>query len=120
MAPQGLGRLPFSRYRTASGFVFVSGTIGRDATDKIQLDDVAAQTEQVLQNIQHQLALAGTALSRVVKLTAFVTDITLFDTVNAVCRRSFRDHQPFGACVAVDRLPDPEALVEIEVTSLVY
>ena len=107
---------PFSSAVAYGDLVFVSGTIGRDPkTRQIAEGDVGAQTRQALENVQQQLALAGSALDKALKVTVFVTDMALFNDMNQVYRQFFPADPPARSCVAVVALPDPTALVEIEI-----
>jgi 2-iminobutanoate/2-iminopropanoate deaminase len=107
--------LPFSVAVGYGPFVFLSGLVGRDpASGRMALDDIAAQTRQTLQNLASQLVAAGSSLEQVLKVTVFLTDMGLFAAMNEVYRSFFRIDPPARSCVQVVRLPDPEALVEIE------
>src|SRR5260370_42309459 len=60
----------------AGSLLFISGQLGMDATGKlVDHDDVAAQAEQALRNIELLLAANGASLIDVVKVTVYVTDI---------------------------------------------
>jgi 2-iminobutanoate/2-iminopropanoate deaminase len=107
--------MPFSVAVGYGPFVFLSGLVGRDpASGRMALGDIAAQTRQTLQNLASQLVAAGSSLEQVLKVTVFLTDMGLFAAMNEVYRSFFRIDPPARSCVQVVRLPDPEALVEIE------
>ncbi|MGC9332737.1 MAG: RidA family protein [Anaerolineae bacterium] len=106
---------PFSRVVGYGGLVFVSGTVGRDpATGKIA-EDIGEQTRQVLENIEAQLAMAGTARDRVLKTTVFLVDMGSFEKMNRAYSGFFGQDPPARSCVEVRALPDREALIEVEV-----
>jgi 2-iminobutanoate/2-iminopropanoate deaminase len=107
--------LPFSPAVTFGPFVFVSGIVGRNhSTGEISIGDIEAQTRQAMENIRHQLELAGSSLERVLKVTIFLTDMKLFKKMNESYCTFFADDFPARSCVEVSAVPDPEALVEIE------
>ena len=115
-APAAIG--PYSQAVRAGGFVFVSGQIPFDPeTMQFVSQDVAAQTEQVLRNVQAILAAAGTSLEQVVKTTVFLADMGDFAAMNEVYGRFFATHPPARATVQAARLPK-DARVEIEVIAL--
>jgi 2-iminobutanoate/2-iminopropanoate deaminase len=96
--------------------VFVSGTIGRDPeTGEIARGDMFAQTRQTMANIDAQLRQAGLSQDCVLKVTVYVTDMSAFGEMNRAYSGYFRGGFPTRSCVGVSALPDPEALVEIEV-----
>ena len=69
MAPAAIG--PYSQGIKANGFLFLSGQIALDPTSgEVVGDEVRAQTEQVLKNLEVVLTAAGSSLAAVVKTTA--------------------------------------------------
>ena len=67
--------------------------------------DVAAQTAQVLANLQAVLAAAGCAWKDVVKTTIFLTDLADFATVNDLYGKALGDTKPARSTVQVAGLP---------------
>ena len=114
-APAAVG--PYSQAIKVNGLLFCSGQIALDpATGSLKGEDVASQTEQVMQNIAAVLAAAGASFDDVVKTTCYLTDINDFARFNAVYG-SFFTGKPARSCVAVSALPKG-ALVEVEVTAV--
>ena len=108
--------LPFSSVVGFENLIFVSGLVGRDPeTGKIATGDIVEQTRQTLSNVEHQLAQAGLSLQHVMKATVFITDMRMVQKMNQVYVSFFESGLPARSCVQVVALPDPEALVEIEV-----
>jgi 2-iminobutanoate/2-iminopropanoate deaminase len=106
---------PFSEAVIYGGLVFGSGAIGRHPqTGEIARGDIAAQTKQTMENIRHQLQLAGTCLDQVLKVTIFILDMSLFEIMNEAYRSFFPADPPARSCVEVTSLADKDALVEIE------
>jgi 2-iminobutanoate/2-iminopropanoate deaminase len=93
--------------------------VGRDpATGAIAKGDITGQTLQTMRNIGGALEKAGSGFDRAVKATIFITDMERFGEMNKAYRSYFDDDPPARSCVEVSRLPDPEALVEIELIAL--
>jgi 2-iminobutanoate/2-iminopropanoate deaminase len=115
-APKAIG--PYSQAVVGGGLVFVSGQIPLDpATGALVAGDFAAEVERVLANLDAVLAGAGCTRDRVIKATAFVTDLSLFSTFNEVYGKFFGDHRPARAVVQVAALPRG-ARVEVEAVAL--
>ena len=111
-APAAIG--PYSQAVKAGGFLFCSGQVAFDpATMELVGDDVAQQTERVMDNLAAVLEAAGTSFAGVVRTTIYLTTMDHFAAVNEVYGRRLDDHQPARAAVAVRELPKG-ALVEID------
>ncbi|MGE4248728.1 MAG: RidA family protein [Parvibaculaceae bacterium] len=95
--------------------VHVSGCVPVDlATGTLVGTDVAAQTRQVLKNLERVLVAAGSSLDRVVKTTVFLTAQGDFATMNAVYAEVFGSWLPARSTVVVAALARPGFQVEIE------
>ncbi len=111
-APAALG--PYSQAIRWGDLIFVSGQIPIDpATSQVVGDDVAAQTERVLQNLAAVLEAAGASLGQVLKTTVYLRDLNDFGKMNEVYARFFSEQPPARATVQVARLPR-DVSVEIE------
>jgi 2-iminobutanoate/2-iminopropanoate deaminase len=85
--------------------VFVSGQLPVDPhTGEKRIGSIEEQTEQALQNLRGVLVAAGSDLDHVVKTTVYVSDITLWDRVNAVYATVFGQHRPARAVVPTKAL----------------
>jgi 2-iminobutanoate/2-iminopropanoate deaminase len=93
--------------------VFCSGQIPLTPDGALIEGDVAAQTRQVLTNLQAVLTAAGSSLDQVVKTTVFLADMGDFAAMNAVYAEFFPANPPARSTVQVARLPR-DARVEIE------
>ena len=110
-APAAIG--PYSQAIKAGGFVFTSGQIALDpATGSLKGDNIAAQTEQVMQNLSAVLEAAGSSFDKVIKTTCFLSDIADFAAFNEVYSK-YITTAPARSCVSVKDLPKA-ALVEVE------
>lgn len=111
-APAAIG--PYSQAVRAGNLLFCSGQIPLDpATMQLVGADAAAQTAQVMKNLGAVLAAGGLSFENVVRTTIFLTTMNDFAAVNEVYGRSFPQHKPARATVAVKELPKG-ALVEID------
>ena len=114
-APAPVG--PYSQAIAATGkMIFVSGQIAIDPTsgEIVGDGDVAAQTQQVMQNLGEVLKAAGANFEHVVKTSVFLVDMNDFVTVNRVYSQFFDEATaPARACVQAARLPK-DVLVEVE------
>ena len=83
------------------GLVFVSGQLPIDPQSGRKLSEapVEAQVLQALQNLAAILEANGSRLDRVLKVTVYVSDIALWDRVNAVYAKFFGAHRPARAVV---------------------
>ena len=103
-APAPIG--PYNQSVKANGFLFISGQIAIDpATGNIDATDIEGETHQVMKNLAAILAEAGLDFSAVVKTTIFLSDMSLFATVNAIYAEYFIGDHPARETVAVKGLP---------------
>jgi reactive intermediate/imine deaminase len=109
----------YSRAVRIGPHVWVSGTTATDAEGRVVAPgDAAAQTRQVLENVQAVLARAGARLSDVVRTRMYVRDIRDWEAIGRVHGEYFGSIRPAATMVEVSRLIDPDLLVEIEVDAL--
>ncbi|MCX7049239.1 MAG: RidA family protein [Candidatus Sumerlaeota bacterium] len=112
MAPPPIG--PYSPGTRVDNFLFISGQLPIDMkTKKMAGADIAAQTHQVLKNIQFLLEAAGATLGHCVKTTIYMKNLGDFKAMNDVYAQYFVVDPPARACVEVARLPY-DSLIEIE------
>ncbi|HZS02513.1 MAG TPA: RidA family protein [Chloroflexota bacterium] len=96
--------------------VFLSGQVARDLErNVVGRGDVRAQTRQALEHIRTILQAHGATLQDVVKLTVYLTDMTLAGATAEVRREYWPTDGPASTLVAVSALGDPDILVEIDV-----
>jgi len=102
-APAAIG--PYSQAIRAGNLLFLSGQIPLDpATGNLVEGGVEAQTRQVFRNIGEILKAAGSDLTRVLKMTVYISDIEFWSAVNAVYARVMGEHRPARAMVPVKEL----------------
>ncbi|MCO5250798.1 MAG: RidA family protein [Candidatus Kapabacteria bacterium] len=96
----------YSPALVSGGLVFVSGILPIDpyAGTKLNDKDFATQTEQVLANLELILNEAGSSLSKLLKVTVYVTNISDWDEFNRLYAAKLGDHKPARTVVPVPEL----------------
>ena len=104
----------------ANGFVFTAGQIAIDPdTGKLIEGSFKDRVEQVFKNLSAILEHAGTDLSKVVKFTVFLTDMSYYGDVNDVFNVWLDEaNAPARSLVAVKGLP-ADTDVEIECIAII-
>jgi 2-iminobutanoate/2-iminopropanoate deaminase len=119
-APAPVG--PYNQAIMAKGqMLFIAGQIPLDpqTNQVVGGEDVQAQTEQVMANIEAILKAAGANWQNIVKTTVFLADMEDFAAMNAVYARYFdAATAPARAAVQVARLPK-DVRVEIECIAMI-
>jgi enamine deaminase RidA (YjgF/YER057c/UK114 family) len=106
----------YSRAVVDGDWVFVSGTTGFDYASMTIADDVVAQCEQCLKNIEAALVQAGSSLADVVRVTYVLPRADDFPACWPVLRRCFGEVRPAAMMISAG-LADPRMRIEIEVTA---
>jgi 2-iminobutanoate/2-iminopropanoate deaminase len=107
----------YSQGLRAGDFIFVSGQGPLDpATGQIVGDTVEEQTARVLENIKAILEAGEASMADVVKVTAHLSDLSLFERYNKVYARYFPDPKPTRTTVGSQLLG---ILVEIDAIAYV-
>jgi enamine deaminase RidA (YjgF/YER057c/UK114 family) len=106
----------YSRAVVDGEWIFVSGTTGFDYDSMTIADDVVAQAEQCLKNIQSALAQAGGAFTDVVRVVYVLPNAADFPACWPTLRRYFGDVRPAAMMISAG-LADPRMRIEIEVTA---
>lgn len=114
----------FPHMKRAGDFLFVSGTSSRRADNTIagaECDlmgtthlDIRVQTRAVIENIRDILQSAGTQLSEVVEISAYLVNMNDFAGYNEVYGEFFGYDGPTRTTVAVHQLPHPHLLIEMK------
>lgn len=110
----------YSRAVRVGDEVHVSGTTATDDDgDLVGVGDPYTQTKQAIANVAHTLEDAGATLDDVVRTRMYVTDIDNWETIGRAHREAFGRARPATSMVQVERLIDPEMVVELEVEARV-
>ena len=114
-APAPIG--PYNQAIVHNGLLYMSGQIAIDpVTGELVQESLAAETHQVMRNLQAVLDAAGTNFSKAIKTTIFLSDMSLFAEVNSIYGSYFDGHFPARETVAVKGLPKG---VNVEISMLV-
>lgn len=102
-APEPIGH--YSSAVVHNGLVFVSGQLPRNAvTGEVETGAIELQTELALRNVEDILKAAGSDLNQVLQFTIYVSEMELWDKVNAVYASVLGEHKPARAIVPVKDL----------------
>lgn len=100
---------------SAGPLLFIAGQIPIDVDGNlVGKGDVAAQCEQVLKNIETIVKANGATMADIVKVTAYVTDISSLDKIAPVRLRYFPKDGPASVLVEVSRLVEPDIMLEMD------
>lgn len=103
-APAPIG--PYSQAIVKGDTVYVSGQIPLNAfTGQLEIDSIEQATHRILQNIQLLLKESGMDMEHIVKCSIFMTDLGLFQQMNAVYASYFSVTPPARETVQVSALP---------------
>ena len=110
----------YSRAVRVGNIVEVSGTTAVDGDTLVGKDDVYEQTKFIFQKIEKALKEAGAEMNDVTRTRMYVTDIDLqWEQVAKAHAEFFSEIKPVTTMVEVNKLINPDLLVEIEVTAVV-
>ena len=111
-APEAIGT--YSQGIRIGDFIYTSGQIPLDPqTGNVIEDDIKVEIRQVLDNLDAVLKGGGSSLKSAVKLTVFVTDLSIISALNEVFKEYFPKNPPARSAVQVSALP-MGARIEIE------
>ena len=106
----------YSRAVVDGDWVFVSGTTGFDYETMTIPDNVVAQAEQCLLNIEKALSDAGSCIADVVRVRYILPRVEDFEPCWPVLRKYFGEVRPAATMISAG-LSDPRMKIEIEVTA---
>ena len=103
-APAPIG--PYNQAVLAGNLLFISGQVALvPGSGELNNPDIATETHQVMKNLQAILTAASADFSKIVKTTIFLSDMSLFASVNEVYGQYFDTDFPARETVAVKGLP---------------
>jgi enamine deaminase RidA (YjgF/YER057c/UK114 family) len=108
-------KVGYARAVMVGEIIHVSGTTGTDPTGKVLAPgDAYRQTVQAIQNIENALKRLGLGLEHVVRTRIYLTEMDRWEDVAKAHAEFFGNIHPATSLIGVNRLVDPEMLVEIE------
>ncbi len=114
-APAPIG--PYNQAVLAGGTLYTSGQIAINPENgALILENITAETTQVMENLKAVLAAADMTFDNVVKTSIFVSDMHNFAAINAVYGSYFNEETaPARETVEVANLPK---FVNVEVSAI--
>ncbi len=116
------GHLLYAPVVTVQGgtTIFVSGLVSRDREGNVVgRGDMAAQIQQVGENLRLSLEAAGATLKDLVRTCTYVTDIDEFFRQVDMRQKYFGQALPTSSTIGVSRLSHPDFMVEIEAFAVI-
>jgi 2-iminobutanoate/2-iminopropanoate deaminase len=108
---------PFSPAVLVDGTLYVAGQTGRDLKTGKVSEDFEAEVRQTLDSIGIILGEAKMSYADVVSVQVYLTDMELFQRMNAVYTTYFKEQRPSRTTVGVTKLAAPGARIEITATA---
>ena len=84
----------YSHAITANGFAYVSGQGPVDPATGVMSDNFADQVRQTIRNVETILKGVGASLNDVVKINAYLADLTRFKEYNEIYTEFFKTAPP--------------------------
>ena len=103
----------------AGSVMFVSGQAPVSADGQLVGEgDFETQVRQVFENLRTVLDGAGMGLDAIVKLTVYLTDMSLLRDYTRIKGEFLSGDQPASTAVGVTALARPEMMVEVEAVAV--
>ena len=96
---------PHSQAIIANNFVFTQGVICLTPKGEMLEGTVEERVKQIMNNLEEILKEAGNTMEDVVKVSIFVTDMSLYGKINETYKTYFSDPYPARELVCVKELP---------------
>jgi 2-iminobutanoate/2-iminopropanoate deaminase len=116
------GEKGYSHAARMGDLIFLAGQVALDRDGNIVgKGDIEAQCEQIFRNMDSVLVAAGSSLSKVGKLTTYITDEAYILPSRKVRNRIFGEAgiRPPNTLLIISGLADPDFLIEIEAVASV-
>ena len=111
-APSAIG--PYSQAICTGNLLFISGQIPLNPETGMIPEGIEEQSRQVIKNIEAIAKASNTSITKTVKTTCFLVDMSCYKSFNNVYAEYFTG-KPARSCVGVKALPK-DVLIEIEAT----
>ena len=116
---------PYEAFRLAQAYridnmIYVSGQAAFSLEGEVVgVGDFDAQATQTFTNLQAVLLAGGSDLSKIIKVTIFLKDMSNFDKIVALREKYFTLPYPADTIVEITNLALPELELEIEAMAFV-
>jgi 2-iminobutanoate/2-iminopropanoate deaminase len=118
VAPEGLRKNPnFSAGIHVGDTLYVAGQTGTDPKTQKMPENFEDEVKQCLASIGEVLHADKMDYSDVVAVQVYLTDLDLFQRMNAVYTGVFKEPRPTRTTVGITKLAAPGAHIEITVTA---
>ena len=108
-------RLSLSQAVKAGDWLYISGQIALDPDGNVVgKGDMRAQSQRVFENIEAILQQAGGALDNLVRITAYLTDMSRYTEYNEVRTKFLGTCPPASTTIQVSGLAFEGLLVEVD------
>lgn len=101
-----------------NGTLYISGQLPIDLETKEIPPTVEEQTELVLRKVAQIVEVSGSSKEQIIQMRVYVSDVQLWDRVNAVYARFFGEYKPVRVVVPTRDL-HYGCLIEVEATAAV-
>ncbi len=108
---------PYSAGIQVGDTLYVSGQTGTDPKTQKVPENFEDEVRQTLTNIGAILQAGGMDFSDVVAVQVYLTDMDLFQRMNAIYTQTFKEPRPTRTTVGVSKLAGAGAHIEITVTA---
>ena len=112
-------KIGYSRAVRIGSSVYVSGSTAMTPSGLVGKGDPYAQTIQTFKTIEAALKQAGASLNDVVRTRIYMANIDQWQEVGRAHGEIFGNIRPATTMVEVNRLIDPDMLVEIEADAII-
>jgi len=108
---------PYSAGIQVGDTLYVSGQTGTDPKTQKVPENFEDEVRQTLTNIGAILQAGGMDFENVVAVQVYLTDMDMFQRMNAVYTQTFKEPRPTRTTVGITKLAGAGAHVEITVTA---
>ena len=115
---------PLAPYRISPGFkvdgmLYLSGHAAiSESGELVGVGDFDAQAQATFESLQRTLQAGGSDLSKVIKVTIYLTDMGYFERIVDLRGQWFSEPYPADTIVEVKALALPELMIEIEAIAM--
>ena len=110
---------PYNHVAKVGSFITIGGTAGvNPATGQLAGEDVASQTQQILESFKVMLESVNSDLSHVVHINIFLKHMSDFEEMNRAYIEVLGKHRPARTVIGVSELPKPGVLLTMNLTAV--